>query len=631
MLDLKNVIKDYLKNPTDYAILITGAWGSGKTHYYKNQLEELIATMPVHNDKNKKYKPVYVSLFGLKSTDEIETKIVIDFFQSKLFKNYFKNDDKRKKLKITESVFKIAFRGLTNLGSVDEYTPEVVKIGRNALNSNELVICFDDLERKNSQLDIGDFTGYINTLNDEGIKVLLISNEDLLLEAGNQYKDYKEKVIGIQRQFVSDTEKSLQSIIKHKYNSSKFFQNFLLENIQILLEVSEATKNNFRHIIYAIDILCPCYLKIKNEILDVENEISEKLISEIRNITKLILALAIEFKSSELNHKNLTDYNLDFAFIKLHNAMESKRLNKKVEDSLLELFLEKYKISDKDYHFYTTIFNFVTTYDEFDTDEFVAEFKSKFNLNKGEVLPQYKLLNELSYSNFFNLTDNEYKQKTKELIEYAKEGRYKPNDYLTVIYFVERFNDLFLEYNLEDKKQLLTAGFRQSLRNYENELPDGSLIQFEMSAKSSQLSQISNELFQEGMKIVNEFKDKKESKKKAEIVTLFVNDLSSFAIKYELDRDLRFDLSSYPFMNLVRADNLIELVKKSDNSKLIFLNTFLKERYSNHQILSKELETIKEFKELLLDYANSIRNEEGNKLRGYFLEEIINTLNAKQG
>lgn len=59
----------YCSLPTapQYAVMLKGKWGSGKTHFineYKNVL----------NENKKKY--IYVSLYGVTSYDEIETKFL---------------------------------------------------------------------------------------------------------------------------------------------------------------------------------------------------------------------------------------------------------------------------------------------------------------------------------------------------------------------------------------------------------------------------------------------------------------------------------------------------------------------------------------------------------------------------
>ena len=57
-----------LPNP-QYAVLLKGKWGSGKTHFINEYKKEL--------DKNKQ-KYIYVSLYGVTSYDEIETKFLED-------------------------------------------------------------------------------------------------------------------------------------------------------------------------------------------------------------------------------------------------------------------------------------------------------------------------------------------------------------------------------------------------------------------------------------------------------------------------------------------------------------------------------------------------------------------------
>jgi uridine kinase len=70
MKEIEQIVTDYLKaENTDYAILINGDWGSGKTHYIKNTLFNKISAIDsFYTDKKnntEKYKPLYVSLYGM--------------------------------------------------------------------------------------------------------------------------------------------------------------------------------------------------------------------------------------------------------------------------------------------------------------------------------------------------------------------------------------------------------------------------------------------------------------------------------------------------------------------------------------------------------------------------------------
>jgi len=55
-------VEDYLTMNTEYALLITGEWGSGKTFYFNNGLREKILKVKLKNSK-KSYKILYLSLF----------------------------------------------------------------------------------------------------------------------------------------------------------------------------------------------------------------------------------------------------------------------------------------------------------------------------------------------------------------------------------------------------------------------------------------------------------------------------------------------------------------------------------------------------------------------------------------
>ena len=69
----------------DYAVLITGCWGSGKTYFIRQYLGGDRKEIKDWLTDCVKYTVVYVSLFGLKNRDEIDKKIQEDMFLNALF------------------------------------------------------------------------------------------------------------------------------------------------------------------------------------------------------------------------------------------------------------------------------------------------------------------------------------------------------------------------------------------------------------------------------------------------------------------------------------------------------------------------------------------------------------------
>ena len=76
MEELVECICDYVRRPyTDYAVMINGEWGSGKTYFWDNKLRSRLESITVNG---KKYKTIYMSLYGINSLEEISKKIFID-------------------------------------------------------------------------------------------------------------------------------------------------------------------------------------------------------------------------------------------------------------------------------------------------------------------------------------------------------------------------------------------------------------------------------------------------------------------------------------------------------------------------------------------------------------------------
>lgn len=162
--EIKSIIEDYLKKPTvDYAVMIDGEWGAGKTYFLRHSLIEIMKNM---DSAEKKRRYAYVSLYGLKSINEISREILFQYFGQK----------NRKRMETANNAIKTASSIITaSLGGVNidlsKGKRELLKI-----NVHNWIICFDDLER--CCLPINEVLGYINHfVEHNNCKVIVIANE----------------------------------------------------------------------------------------------------------------------------------------------------------------------------------------------------------------------------------------------------------------------------------------------------------------------------------------------------------------------------------------------------------------------------------------------------------------------
>lgn len=78
---IENVLLNYLQTETNHAILLTRDWGSAKTHYIKNIFFEKAKNIKtIDSEAEKNYQPILISIFGVKSIDEIKNKIWVSLY-----------------------------------------------------------------------------------------------------------------------------------------------------------------------------------------------------------------------------------------------------------------------------------------------------------------------------------------------------------------------------------------------------------------------------------------------------------------------------------------------------------------------------------------------------------------------
>ncbi|EFI7937242.1 hypothetical protein GYM27_002997, partial [Escherichia coli] len=178
-MDLNNHIIDNLNyylntNTPEYAFMITGGWGAGKTHFIESFIKEYNKNAIDNQSGNKIIK---ISLFGFKTTSSIDEMIfqslhpLLGHRYTKLAGNILKgalklgckidiNGDSKSDVDINASLDKIKFSEIFSTNT----------------DTGQIIIALDDLER--TDIPLKEILGYVNYLVEiSKVKVILIANE----------------------------------------------------------------------------------------------------------------------------------------------------------------------------------------------------------------------------------------------------------------------------------------------------------------------------------------------------------------------------------------------------------------------------------------------------------------------
>ncbi|WP_404873351.1 P-loop NTPase fold protein, partial [Klebsiella pneumoniae] len=184
--------------------MFKGEWGVGKTHFWNHYYEDEIKKGEID-----RLAYSYVSLFGLNSIGEIKKKLFSsaiplsqklyreDLLEKKqqMIERFFSGVYNRVRYhKLCKKIFNNFSMGISGFGlKSSEFT---IFDGYNYVN--KYLICFDDLERKGSSLEIKDFMGLVDDLaRSKACKIILIYNENNLTknEEAKQFIEYREKIV----------------------------------------------------------------------------------------------------------------------------------------------------------------------------------------------------------------------------------------------------------------------------------------------------------------------------------------------------------------------------------------------------------------------------------------------------
>ncbi|WP_243578215.1 P-loop NTPase fold protein [Aggregatibacter kilianii] len=216
-----------------FAIALTGEWGIGKTHFWKNFYKKN------HNEfQMNKYS--YVSLFGIDSLESFKYQIAINTHDTnKKTDNFLSMKKLFSYIKDKIHFPKVEIKG---------FSLSITQTMINSLISNfieDTVICIDDFERKSDKLDTREIMGIINFLKEEKkCKIIMILHEDKSRDL-EVFREYREKVFDD----ILKIDNNL-SIIKSIINNNevikvyeRFYTSMELKNLRFYIKANKDYKN----------------------------------------------------------------------------------------------------------------------------------------------------------------------------------------------------------------------------------------------------------------------------------------------------------------------------------------------------------------------------------------------------
>lgn len=255
---------------TSGALLVTGEWGSGKTHF-------LIQLAEKYN--KKEYAVIHISLFGRNSSEEIEHDIKKELcyiFATADITGHDSGDENskrpkfkmlRKRLNKKDNVSKFV-KGLRVFTDHFKDDSKIVGGIDSLINFNywdfidldtvifgkRIVIIFDDFERCTIDSDL--LLGVINEYSENlKMKVIIVANDERIKDADkDKYLEYKEKVVYKTVKLEQNIEYVLMFLIHEFDTRSSEYQRYLEDHFREIIQVfNTSTYNNFRSLRTAIN------------------------------------------------------------------------------------------------------------------------------------------------------------------------------------------------------------------------------------------------------------------------------------------------------------------------------------------------------------------------------------------
>lgn len=226
---IHGVLDAYIKHDAIYAIMIKGAWGSGKTHTVKRWIDK---------QREHKKRVAYVSLYGKTTVEELQKEVFSDVYRSAYNK------------KVAIGVMSAFVSAAIRYNFDFEQAIKVEKDIQKELAKGGWVFVFDDVER--CLIEPQALLGFFNQLLEHGgFHVVILANReefDIVKEKSDDHtssdeRRILEKVVGEEHLYIPDIPRVIKAF-GEKLPSSP--QRLILLNTMIVAQ-EDFQSENLRH------------------------------------------------------------------------------------------------------------------------------------------------------------------------------------------------------------------------------------------------------------------------------------------------------------------------------------------------------------------------------------------------
>ena len=619
MEELVESILDYVRAEyTDYAIMINGEWGSGKTYFWNNKIRKKIDSMQLNG---KQYTTIYMSLYGISNLEEISKKIFIETTQL-MDKNLRKYMAANGQTTIPEyAKTGIDMANLFGIANNDDK----VNYGE-FFTTDDKVLCFDDLERAN--VDVIDILGYINNfVEHDHIKTIIICNEKELstklksnnlelktfistyildkqgellktdkpmvekiseeiehvFDKANDYERIKEKLIGETFEYAPKFDYIINGILI-RYESDPELIRFLRENTGLIISTfNKSGTRNLRILKHALNDFQRIFDMVSKKYPNVSNRVLQ---------TMLIFTIAISFeiKAGKITKDKFGDIRNNDEYKSI--LVSSRVLMDNRQFCIKEFDNNYYNNFKTEYRFFKFIEYYVRTR-IFDMRLFKENMEVILNTAGLGKMPAYK---RLLTEEYWKISDDEFSDVINEIIGNIQRGEISIVDLVKIYAYFSYFSrKKLILYDLPTLKSLFITGMNKSAVNSEYCADvEKELAKVAIQDIAEDMEDILNKFYE----LNEQLKDKMLKEKADEIFKCIPMRMERFYDMFDKE------CMTVPIFKYQDPYQVFQRISCASNEDIVIIKEKLINRANKYtKEIEPEIENIKQLKQIIDNYT----------------------------